>query len=216
MGAMQRAVVGAFLIGATILFTVGLFMIGDRRLLFDRQFELDTTLGKVTGLERGSKVRVAGLNAGEVLDIELPSRPSERFRVRMRLREDLRPIIRTDSVCAVRTDGILGSTFLQISPGTDQTRVVEAGDTIEGCDPIEFADLIEESRDTFRIVSGQLTDVTVAVLTTVTTLNETARIANQKILAVGEGVETLTETGYEGGPTRAAGHRRGPAGSWPT
>ena len=195
MDGKQRTIVGGFLVGATLLFVVGLFLIGDRRLLFERQFELNTALGRVTGLEVGAKVRVAGLDAGEVLEIGLPSGPSERFRVRMRLREDVRPIVRTDSVAAVQTDGIVGSTFIQIGRGTDAARMVEPGDTIEGQDPIEFADLIEQGRETFRIASRQMTDVTEAVLDTITTLNETARAATQTIVAVGEDVQTITGTG---------------------
>ena len=72
-----------------VLLGTGLFLIGDRRLLFDPRFELYTTFGKVTGLQVGTRVRVAGLDAGEVLDIALPARPSDPFRIRMRLREDL-------------------------------------------------------------------------------------------------------------------------------
>jgi phospholipid/cholesterol/gamma-HCH transport system substrate-binding protein len=194
MNGMQRATVGAFLVGATLLFAIGLFFIGDRRLLFERQFELDTTLTRVTGLQVGSKVRVAGLDAGEVTGLTLPTRPSEPFRVTMRLREDLRPIIRTDSVCAVQTDGIVGSAFIQISPGTDEAPIVEPGDTIAGRDPIEFADLIEEGRETFRTVAAEMIDIGGSVRETISTLTETTQNANRMILSVGEDIEILTGT----------------------
>jgi phospholipid/cholesterol/gamma-HCH transport system substrate-binding protein len=192
MGGAQRALVGAFLIGATLLFAVGLFLIGDRRLLFAEQFELDTTLGRVTGLQIGSKVRVAGLDAGEVVDIGLPSRPSERFRVRMRLREDLRPLIRTDSAAAVQTDGIVGAAFIQISRGTDEAPMVMPGGTIAGRDPIEFADLIQDGRETFLAVGREVAEVADAVHRAIETLTETTRVANYMIDGVGEDVQTIT------------------------
>jgi len=44
----MRVVVGAFIVGGILLFAGGLFLIGDRRLLFARQFELSATFGKVT------------------------------------------------------------------------------------------------------------------------------------------------------------------------
>jgi phospholipid/cholesterol/gamma-HCH transport system substrate-binding protein len=194
MNGMQRATVGAFLVGATLLFAIGLFFIGDRRLLFERQFELNTTLTRVTGLQVGSKVRVAGLDAGEVTALGLPTRPSEPFRVTMRLREDLRPIIRTDSICAVQTDGIVGSAFLQISPGTDEAPIVEPGGTIAGRDPIEFADLIEEGRETFRTVAAEMIDIGGSVRETISTLTETTQNANRIILSVGEDIQILTGT----------------------
>ena len=159
MVSARTAVVGGFLIGGFLLFAIGLFLIGDRRLLFDPQFELNTAFGKVTGLRVGSKVRLAGLDAGEVLDIMIPSRPSEKFVVRMRLRQDVRRLVRRDSIAAVQTDGIVGNEFIQIGRGTDASPVVEPGETIAGTDPVEFADLIEEGRQTFQTVSREIAGV---------------------------------------------------------
>ena len=89
MNRTRTALVGAFVLLGLLLFGGGLFLIGDRRLLFAEQFELNTTLTKVTGLQVGTRVRVAGLDAGEVLDVALPPRPSAPFVIRMRVRQDL-------------------------------------------------------------------------------------------------------------------------------
>ena len=160
---MQRnkaLLAGAFVILGVLVFVGGLFLIGDRRLLFTQSFEIGTEFGKVTGLVVGTPVRLAGLNAGEVLEIQVPPRPSQKFRVRMRIREDLQPLVRTDSVAAIQTDGLVGNAFLQIGMGTDEAPVVQAGDTLPGEDPIEIADLIREGRDTFRVVSEELVEFT--------------------------------------------------------
>jgi phospholipid/cholesterol/gamma-HCH transport system substrate-binding protein len=184
--------VGAFVLLGLLLFGGGLFLIGDRRLLFSRQFELNTTFGKVTGLLVGTRVRVAGLDAGEVLEITLPTRPSQRFRVRMRLREDVRPLVRTDSVGAVQTDGIVGNAFVQIGVGTDEAPPVQPGGSIAGTDPIEFADLIEEGRDTFRTVSREVIDLKGDVSTALVALTATIETANGVMADVGADVGRLT------------------------
>jgi len=191
---MRSAIVGAFVLGGLLLFAGGLFLIGDRRMLFSRQFELYTTFGKVTGLQVGTTVRVAGLDAGEVLEIALPSKPSEKFRVHMRLREDVRPLVRTDSAAAVQTDGIVGSAFIQVGVGTDTARAVSPGDTITGIDPIEFADLIQEGRETFRTVSREIIDVKEDVSMALAALTETVEAANGIIAATGEDLRTLAAT----------------------
>jgi phospholipid/cholesterol/gamma-HCH transport system substrate-binding protein len=194
MTALRTALVGAFVLGGLILFGGGLFLIGDRRLLFSPQFELNATLGKVTGLQVGTRVRVAGLDAGEVLEIGLPPRPSERFRIRMRLREDLRQLVRTDSVAAVQTDGIVGNAFVQVGVGTDAAPVVEPGDTIAGNDPIEFADLIQEGRETFRTVSREVSTVRTDVSSALLALTATVEATNEVIGDVGKDLGTLTAT----------------------
>ena len=194
MTRMRSAVVGAFVLGGLLLFGAGLFLIGDRRLLFSRQFELNSTFSKVTGLQVGTRVRLAGLDAGEVLEIALPPRPSERFRVRMRMREDLRQLVRTDSVAAVQTDGIVGSAFIQVGVGSDEAPVVAPGATITGTDPIEFSDLIQEGRDTFRMVSREVVDLKGDVSTAIVALTETVQNVNGVITDVGDDVQRVTTT----------------------
>ncbi|MDH4066414.1 MAG: MCE family protein, partial [Acidobacteriota bacterium] len=76
MEGKRAAWVGAFVLGGVLLFAAGLFLIGDRRLLFTDNFEIGTTFSKVTGLQVGTRVRLAGLDAGEVLEIRVPRRPS--------------------------------------------------------------------------------------------------------------------------------------------
>lgn len=192
MSTSRKALIGLFLLGGLVLFGTGLFLIGDRRLLFAPRFELQTTFGKVSGLQVGTKVRVAGLDAGEVLEIGLPARPSEPFRILMRLREDLRPLVRVDSVSALQTDGIVGSAFIQIGRGTDEARMVVPGETIAGRDPVEFADLIDEGRETFRAVAREITDLGEEAGEAIAAVTEVAQSANGVIEDVGGDVRIIT------------------------
>lgn len=194
MNRMRGALVGGFVLGGLLLFGGGLFLIGDRRLLFSPQFELASTFGRVTGLQVGTRVRLAGLDAGEVLEIRIPARPSERFLVRMRVREDLRQLIRTDSLAAVQTDGIVGNAFIQIGVGSESAPIVQPGDTIAGSDPVEFADLIQEGRETFRTVSREIIDVKEDVSGALDALTDSVEVANGVIADVGNSVGTLTAT----------------------
>jgi phospholipid/cholesterol/gamma-HCH transport system substrate-binding protein len=194
MTGLRGALVGAFVIAGLLLFAGGLFLIGDRRLLFAEQFELNATFGRVTGLQVGARVRLSGLEAGEVLELQVPARPSEPFRVRMRIREDLRQLVRADSVAAIQTDGIVGNTFIQISIGTEGSPVVSPGDTLAGRDPVEIADLILEGRNTFRTVAAEITDLKDEVQGAILALTGTAETATDVIGSVGENVERLTAT----------------------
>jgi phospholipid/cholesterol/gamma-HCH transport system substrate-binding protein len=194
MGSSKLALVGAFVIGGIVLFAVGIFMIGDRRLLFTDDFEVAADFGNVTGVQIGSKVRVAGFDAGEVTDIVIPPRPSIQFRVRMRIREDLHPLVRGDSVAAILTDGLIGSVFIQIREGTDATPPVPEGGTITGVDPIEIADLIEEGRRTFQAVAREVLDLKAEISATVNSFDETLDTTNLLLADVGNDVRAITST----------------------
>ena len=192
MTRVRGASVGAFVLLGLVLFAGGLFLIGDRRLLFARQFELNATFGKVTGLQVGTRVRLAGLDAGEVLEIQIPPRPSERFRVRMRVREDLRQLVRTDSVPSIQTDGIVGNAFVQLNVGSENAPVVSPGATLIGTDPVEFADLIQEGRTTFQTVATQISGLSGDTANAIKALTGAADTTTRVIDDVGKNVETLT------------------------
>ncbi len=194
MGNSKLALVGAFVIGGIALFAVGIFMIGERRLLFTDDFEVAADFGNVTGVQIGSKVRVAGFDAGEVTDIVIPPSPSIQFRVRMRIREDLHPFVRADSVAAILTDGLIGSVFVQIREGTDATPPVPEGGTIAGIDPIEIADLIEEGRRTFQTVAREVLDLKAEISATVSSFDETLDTTNLLLADVGNDVRAITTT----------------------
>jgi phospholipid/cholesterol/gamma-HCH transport system substrate-binding protein len=149
----KRAVgAGAFVLIGLVLFAAALFMIGDRRMLFERRFTVYTELSRLGELEPGAPVRVAGAGAGEVVDIEPPGRPSEKFRVKMEVREALHPIIRTDSIAVPHTEGLVGGVFLNIGAGTDRAPQVAEGGTIPGGDPFQISDLLQEASGTMMTI----------------------------------------------------------------
>ena len=110
--------VGAFVIGGILLFAIALFMIGERQMLFTKQFEVYTEFSRLSGLEEGSPIQVSGMAAGEVKKIILPTGPAQKFRLRLLIREDLHPLVRTDSVAAIRTEGLVGGQYLLVTAGS--------------------------------------------------------------------------------------------------
>jgi phospholipid/cholesterol/gamma-HCH transport system substrate-binding protein len=159
MGKERLAAVGAFVIGGLVLFAAGLFLIGDRRMLFTDTFRVYAEFKQVAALDTGAKVRVAGVDAGEVEEIRVPAGPSGRFRVRMRVRSDLRPLIRVDSIALIQNDGLVGNKFVQIQTGTDASPAVADNGTIQSREPFDIADLMVAMSDTLATVNTMLVQV---------------------------------------------------------
>ena len=161
-------------------------------MLFTEHFEVVADFGNVTGVQVGTDVRLSGLPAGEVTDIVIPPAPGGRFQVRMRVREDLHSLVRTDSVAAVLTDGLLGSAFIQIRAGTESAPEVADGGQLAGADAIQVADLIEEGRETFRLVADEFVDLREQMTETFSGLGETVETTNLMINDVGNDVREVT------------------------
>ncbi len=114
----RKLIVGMFVGGCLVLFGVGMFLIGNSNQMFSKSFNVYADFSKITGIQNGGKVRVAGMDAGTVTRIEVPSRPDAKFRVHFRIMEKLHPIVRQDSVATIQTDGLLGNKYLQIEAGS--------------------------------------------------------------------------------------------------
>jgi phospholipid/cholesterol/gamma-HCH transport system substrate-binding protein len=156
----SRAVgAGAFVVLGVVLFTAALFMIGSRRMLFEDRFTIYSEFSRLGQLENGAVVRVAGLDAGEVTEIQIPASPSAKFRVKMAVREDLRHLIRADSVATTQTEGLVGAVFVNINPGSEQAAVVPENGTIRGRDPFQMADLLQQASDTIGMVNDTVEEL---------------------------------------------------------
>ncbi len=144
---------GAFVVVGILLFTLALFMIGERRMLFKARFPVYAEFGKLGQLELGAIVRVAGMDAGEVTDIHIPPSPAGKFRVKMEIREDLHGLVRTDSVAGVQMEGLVGAIFVNVAAGSDNAQPVPKGGTIQSREPFSMADLMEQASTTVALIT---------------------------------------------------------------
>ena len=160
---IRKERIGLFVIGGLVLFGIGMFLIGDRRQLFARHTEYHTEFTNLSGLTPGAKVRVSGLDAGEVLTIDVPDSPAARFRLRFRIDARLRALVRTDSVVTIDSEGVVGGNYLSVRPGSSQAPQADALATIPSAEPTELSALLTSSAGLLDDVKGALKGVTAAV-----------------------------------------------------
>ena len=174
----RLAGVGVFVFLGLSLFAVALFMIGDRQLAFARKVVVYTEFKTITGLQPGAIVRVSGAPAGSVTDIDVPSDPSGRFRARLEITEDLHQLVRTDSVAAIQTEGLVGGSFLAVSTGTAGAPRAPAGSTIPSREPFLLADMFEQVSGTIGKVNATIDSLGPGIEKTLTSLATTGGSAN--------------------------------------
>jgi phospholipid/cholesterol/gamma-HCH transport system substrate-binding protein len=177
--------VGAFVVFGLLLFAVGLFLIGNRRMLFNDSFDAYAEFSNISGLQNGAIVRVGGMDAGEVKEIRVPPSPSGKFRVLLRIREDLHPLIRVDSVATIQTDGLVGNKFIQVDAGTDQAQVVPPKGTMQSKEPFDLAAMMERMSATVDMITKTITEVKVGVEDALAAVSATAKEAESLMTDVG-------------------------------
>ncbi len=187
----RAAAVGFFVLSGLLLFAVGLFLIGNRRMLFAESIEVYAEFAEIAALDNGAKVRVAGMDAGEVENIRVPAGPGAPFRVRMRVREDLHPLIRLDSVASIQNDGLVGNKFIQIDTGTEASPPVPDKGTIKSREPFDIADLMEKMSGTIDMVNTMIVDVKAELEGALVAVSGVAKDAQALMDAVGQDVRVI-------------------------
>jgi phospholipid/cholesterol/gamma-HCH transport system substrate-binding protein len=134
--------VGIFIIAGLTLFALGIFLVGSRHEAFSRHAFLYTEFTELDGIAKGSKVQVAGMDAGQVARIDVPGSPNDHFRVQMKIDERFHGMVRTDSVVTVDTEGVVGDTFLTIHPGSSSAAIAQADSVLQSKPPLSISDLM--------------------------------------------------------------------------
>src|SRR6266540_2575191 len=196
MQAKHPVAVGAFVVAGVLLFAAGLFLIGNRRMLFSDTFEVYAEFANISGLQNGAKVRVAGMDAGEVTTIHVPANPSAKFRVRLRIREDLHPLIRVDSVASIQTDGLVGNKFVQVEAGTDQAQLVPSKGTIRSREPFDFAEMLQRMSETLDLVTSTIVEVRSGVDDALQSVTDTAAEAQDLINDFGKDARDILASAH--------------------
>ena len=187
----RLAAVGAFVIGGVLLFAVGLFLIGSRRMLFSDTFEVYAEFSEIAALQNGGKVRVSGMDAGEVESIHVPGTPSGKFRVRMRVRNDLHQLLRLDSVASIQNDGLVGNKFVQIDAGSETSPIVPDEGTIQSREPFDIADLMSKMKETIDTVNATIVDLKGEIDSALKSIIDTTLTAQSLIDDVGDDAKAI-------------------------
>jgi len=197
----------AFLIGGLILFASGLFFIANRHHLFSPNLEIYTEFDRLNGLQKGAKVRVSGMDAGEVLETQIPRAPDGRFRLKLRLGERFRVLLREDSVATIRTPGLTGSSFVEIQKGTQNSPELPPGGTLPGLQPFELSDLIQLGGDVLRLVQANISSLQTSTQRALKSIDLAASHTDRTVLAAGAELQKLLssarQTSEEAGRTIA-------------
>lgn len=187
---INYAVVGVFVLSGVLLFSVGLFLIGDRHKAFAHHVDFFTKLNNVNGISPGSKVRVSGFEAGQVTSVEIPDRPSAKFRLKLQVDNKLHNLIRNDSFVTVESAGLVGDKFLLIHTGSDQDQEAVSGATLPAKEPIELSAVIAKMTGVMDQAKAAIGDIRMKAEGTLDAIATTVNNANGIVTGVRSGKGT--------------------------
>jgi phospholipid/cholesterol/gamma-HCH transport system substrate-binding protein len=126
----NNVVVGVFITLGVIAFVFLLFNIGGGSSLFSSQLNLIGRFSQVKGLHQGSEVSLSGLRIGVVKDIRIATDGSKDLIVELAISKKFAANLRKNSSATIKTQGVLGDKYVEVSIGSEDSPPLRNGDSI--------------------------------------------------------------------------------------
>ncbi len=163
--------VGLLVLAAIATVSVGIFLIGEKNNVFSRKNHYQTELSSASGLKPGNPVQLDGVDVGTVTKVVLPQDPNRKFiQVWIRIDNDYAERIRgpldgsagpNSSQARVKTLGLLGDKYIEISTGAASFPVIPDEGKIPSAQPTNVDALLASGED----VMGNVVEISASLST---------------------------------------------------
>ncbi len=146
--------VGLVVLSGLLILAAAIIAFGRIGQLFSPRVDLQALFPDVNGLKKGAPVWLSGVEVGNVKEIRLPMEDhAKMIRVIMEMDADVLPLIKTDSTAMIRTLGLLGDKYVELSPGSVTAQVLPLDMPIPGVLPSDLKELVSGGSETLGEMS---------------------------------------------------------------
>jgi phospholipid/cholesterol/gamma-HCH transport system substrate-binding protein len=139
MKGYRETVVGVFVLIGLLCVGYLTIKLGRMEVISDEGYRVVARFISVSGLRTGADVEIAGVPVGKVASIELAKDASSAIVV-LRLQPNLR--LSDDTIAAIKTSGLIGDKYVNLSPGGSLDMIEPGGELRETQSVIDIESLI--------------------------------------------------------------------------
>ncbi|HEY3347625.1 MAG TPA: outer membrane lipid asymmetry maintenance protein MlaD [Nitrospirota bacterium] len=132
-----EVLVGVFVLVGLIALGYLSIKLGKMEVLGSKGYDIVAEFSDIGGLKAGSSVEIAGVEVGRVTTISLKDYQAL---VRVRMNEGVK--LQDDSIASIKTKGLIGEKFMQLTPGGSDSIIKPGGRLRETESAIDFESLI--------------------------------------------------------------------------
>ena len=131
--------VGLFIIAGIICLGYLSIKLGKMEIVGERGYEIYGVFSNIGGLKVGATVEIAGVTVGRVKTINL-----DNYQARVVLNLPSSVKIQEDAIASVKTKGLVGEKYIEITPGGSE-KILQPGTRIrETQSPVDLEELISK------------------------------------------------------------------------
>jgi len=131
--------VGLFIVAGIICLGYLSIKLGKMEVLGSKWYQVQAVFTNCGGLKPGSGIEIAGVNVGRVKSISLTNYEAQLV---MDLPVGLK--IQEDAIAAIKTKGLIGEKYIEITPGASEKIIPPGGKIRETQPAVELEELISK------------------------------------------------------------------------
>jgi phospholipid/cholesterol/gamma-HCH transport system substrate-binding protein len=194
---------GIFILVSFIILVVMVFTVSDLESLFKRTKDVKVLFSYSDGIEKNAPVRFSGIKIGKVKIVRVAPEHGDKIELTLIVYRDT--VIKEDTKAAIKTLGLVGGKYVELSSGTPGAKLLAPGEIIKGEESLKVEDLTRMGADVAlklkniaNNLNNVLGDATVARALKATIQNLQEVTANIKTMTsskdeVAQGLKSLPE-----------------------
>jgi len=150
----RRSEVGAgiFILVSFIILAFMIFAVSDIQSLFKKKKEIKVLFQYSDGIEKNAPVRYSGIKIGKVTNIRMAPEFGDKVELTLSIYHDA--IIKEDTRAAIKTQGLVGDKYVELSGGSPQMPVLEPGKLLIGEESFKLEDLTKAGLELVTKMKG--------------------------------------------------------------
>ena len=144
---------GIFLLVSFVILAVMIFAVSDIQSLFKKKKEIKVLFRYSDGIEKNAQVRLSGIRIGNVTNVRVAPEQGDKIELTLSIFSDT--VIREDTKAAIKTLGLVGGKYVELTGGLPSARVLKSGGMLVGEESFKLEDLTKAGLE----VVGKLTNI---------------------------------------------------------
>ncbi len=135
----METTVGIFIVLGLAFVLYLTLTLGHISLFADETYSLSASFTSVTGLRKGSPVYMLGLKIGQTEDLTIDQK-NQKAVVKLQIKKGI--LVYDDAIASIKTEGLIGDSYLSLDPGGAGELLTSGGVIIETHPPLDIVDLV--------------------------------------------------------------------------
>lgn len=136
---------GVFLLISFVIFSFMVFAVSDVQSLFRKKKDVRVLFSFSDGIEKNAPVRYAGMKIGRVRDVRVSTEQYGKIELLLTVYREIE--INEDATAAVKTLGLVGGKYVEITAGSPNAKPLPPGGILTGEDSLKLEDVSRAALD---------------------------------------------------------------------